>query len=64
MPIDCGFNDAQIFVQGFHRGAGIDAARRPLLELLSQSQAMRSKILKRSVVFEAQISFHDQFKCM
>ena len=34
LPIDRGFNDAQIFVQCFHRRTSIDAARRPLLKLL------------------------------
>jgi hypothetical protein len=61
LPIDSRFDDAQIFVQDFHGGTGIDTARRPLLELLSQSLAMRAKVLKRNPFFQTQIPFRDQF---
>jgi hypothetical protein len=55
VPVDRGFNDAQIFVQCFHRRTSIDAARRPLLKLLPEPLPMCAEILECVTVFEAQI---------
>jgi hypothetical protein len=60
MPIYCSFDDAQIFVQCFHRGASIDTARRSLLKLLSEP---RAEILQCFTVFQAQIAIHNQLQC-
>jgi hypothetical protein len=61
MPIDGSFNDAQTFVERFHRGAGVDAARRPLLKLFPEPLSMRAHILESFTVLQAQIAFDDQF---
>ena len=60
MPIDGSFNDAQIFLLRFHYGTSVDAAGRPVLDLLPQLLAMRSHLLESVAVLLAQIAIHNQ----